>query len=163
MSAFGMRAGRLLSILITLQLRGRVSASELAAQFEVSKRTIYRDVEELSAAGVPVFAERGVSGGFALVQGWQTRLTGMTSREAEALMFAQLPGTAGDLGIGTEAAAARLKFLASLPATSSEAARRVTERFHLDPTPWHRRTAVSPAQLRLLAQAVWAAQRIRID
>src|ERR1700754_3370489 len=158
-----MRAGRLLSILITLQLRGRVSARELAAQFEVSKRTIYRDVEELSAAGVPVFAQHGASGGFALLEGWQTRLTGMTSREAEALMFAHLPGTAGELGIGTEASAARLKFLASLPQASSEAARRVAESFHLDATPWHRRPAPSDANLRVLAQAVWAAQRVRID
>src|ERR1700742_1540805 len=100
-----MRAGRLLSIMITLQLKGRVSARELAAQFEVSKRTIYRDVEELSAAGVPVFAEHGASGGFQLLDGWQTHLTGMTQREAEALIFAPLPAAAGQLGVGQEAGA----------------------------------------------------------
>ena len=68
MSALTMRAARLLSILITLQLKGRVSARELAQQFEVSKRTIYRDVEELSGAGVPVYAEHGAAGGFALLE-----------------------------------------------------------------------------------------------
>lgn len=158
-----MRAGRLLSIMITLQLRGRVSARELAAQFEVSKRTIYRDVEELSHAGVPVFAEHGANGGFALLAGWQTRLTGMTEREAEALVFAHLPGAAGQLGLGDEAAAARLKFLASLPEASSDAARQVAERFHLDATPWHRAPVPQQAELKDLARAVWGMQQIKID
>jgi predicted DNA-binding transcriptional regulator YafY len=158
-----MRAGRLLSILITLQLRGRVSARELARQFEVSKRTIYRDVEELSGAGVPVYAEHGASGGFALTEGWQTRLTGMTAREAEALTFAQMPEAAGELGLGAEAAAARLKFLASLPLPASDSARRVADRFHLDPTPWHRRPSASQPSLRVLAQAVWESRTVRIE
>jgi predicted DNA-binding transcriptional regulator YafY len=163
MSAFVMRAARLLSILITLQLRGRVSARELARQFEVSKRTIYRDVEELSGAGVPVYAEHGASGGFALLEGWQTQLTGMTAREAEALAFAQIPGAAVELGLGSEASAARLKFLASLPAPSSDSARRVADRFHLDPTPWHRRPSALQPSLRALAEAVWESRRIRIQ
>ena len=158
-----MRASRLLSILITLQLRGRVSARELAARFEVSKRTIYRDVDELSAAGVPIYAERGAAGGFALLDGWRTQLTGMTPGEAEALAFAGLPATAAALGLGADAAAARLKVLAALPSTSSEGARRVAERFHLDPTPWHRRPATPLPFLRSLAQAVWDARRVRID
>jgi predicted DNA-binding transcriptional regulator YafY len=158
-----MRAARLLSILITLQLRGRVSARELAQQFEVSKRTIYRDVEELSAAGVPVYAEHGAAGGFALLEGWQTQLTGMTAREAEALAFAQIPGTAVELGLGSEASAARLKFLASLPGASSDSARRVADRFHLDPTPWHRRPSALQPSLRVLAEAVWGSRRIRVE
>jgi predicted DNA-binding transcriptional regulator YafY len=158
-----MRAGRLLSLLITLQLRGRVSARELAQQFEVSKRTIYRDVEELSSAGVPVYAELGPAGGFALMEGWQTRLTGMTAREAEALTFAQIPEAAGELGLGAEAQAARLKFLASLPVPSSDSARRVADRFHLDPTPWHRRPSALQPFLKVLAQAVWESLKIRIE
>jgi predicted DNA-binding transcriptional regulator YafY len=158
-----MRAGRLLSILITLQLQGRVSARELAEKFEVSKRTIYRDVEELSASGVPIYAEHGAAGGFELLQGWQTRLTGMTAREAEALSFAHLPQAAGELGLGPEAATAQLKFLASMPSASSEAARRVAERFHLDPTPWHRRASVAQPWLKDLAQAVWESRRVEVD
>lgn len=157
-----MRASRLLSILITLQLQGRVSARELARQFEVSKRTIYRDVEELSAAGVPVYAEHGASGGFALLDGWQTKLTGMTAREAEALAFAHLPEAAGELGLGAEAAAARLKFFASMPSDSSDAARRVADRFHLDPTPWHRRSSAAQPWLKELARAVWESRRIGV-
>jgi predicted DNA-binding transcriptional regulator YafY len=157
-----MRASRLLSIMITLQLRGRVAASELARQFEVSKRTIYRDVEELSAAGVPIVAEHGANGGFSLLHGWQTKLTGMTAREAESLVFASLPGAAGELGFGAEAAAARLKFFASLPAASKDAARHVAERFHLDATPWHRQPTRQMPQLKPLAQAVWEERRIAI-
>jgi predicted DNA-binding transcriptional regulator YafY len=157
------RASRLLSILITLQLQGRVSARELAGRFEVSKRTIYRDVEELSAAGVPIYAEHGAAGGFSLLDGWQTRLTGMTAREAEALAFSHLPEAAGELGIGDEAAAARLKFLASMPSDSSDAARRVADRFHLDPTPWHRRASATQPWLKELARAVWETRRVRVQ
>jgi predicted DNA-binding transcriptional regulator YafY len=158
MSALAMRASRLLSILITLQLRGRASAASLAKQFEVSKRTIYRDVEELSGAGVPVYATHGAAGGFELLEGWQTRLTGMTALEAEALTFAHIPQAAGALGFGSAAAAARLKFLASLPLP----AQRVADRFHLDPTPWYRRPSALHPSLRELAQAVWESRRVRI-
>jgi predicted DNA-binding transcriptional regulator YafY len=157
-----MRASRLLSILITLQLNGRASARELAERFEVSRRTIFRDVDELSAAGVPIYAERGAAGGFALLDGWRTQLTGMTSYEAEALAFAGLPAMAADLGLGADAAAAQLKLFAAMPSTTSEAARRTADRFHLDPTPWHRKPATSP-MLRALAQAVWETRRVRVE
>lgn len=157
-----MRASRLLSILILLQTHGRLSAAALAERFEVSKRTIYRDVDELSAAGVPIYAERGAAGGFALIDGWQTRLTGMTSDEAEAILLSGLPATAADLGLGQRAATARLKLLAAMPAQSSAAAQRVADRFHFDPVPWHRRPAPRRDDLRLLAQAVWECQRISL-
>jgi predicted DNA-binding transcriptional regulator YafY len=156
------RASRLLSILITLQLHGRVSARALAERFEVSRRTIFRDVDELSAAGVPIYAERGAAGGFALLDGWRTQLTGMTPGEAEALAFTGLPATAADLGLSADAAAARLKLLAAMPSTSSDAARRTADRFHLDATPWHRKPAASPV-LRTLAQAVWETRRVRVE
>jgi len=157
-----MRASRLLSILILLQIHGRMSAGTLAERFEVSKRTIYRDVDELSAAGVPIYAERGASGGFALLDGWQTRLTGMTSDEAEALLLSGLPETAADLGLGQTATAARLKLLAAMPAQASAAAQRVADRFHLDPVPWHRRPAPRRDDLRTLARAVWECRRLSL-
>jgi len=157
-----MRASRLLSILILLQIHGRVSARALAERFEVSKRTIYRDVDELSAAGVPIYAERGAAGGFALLDGWQTRLTGMTGEEAEAILLSSLPATAADLGFGETAATARLKLFAAMPAQSSAAAQRVADRFHLDPVPWHRRPAPRREDLRLLARAVWECRRLSL-
>lgn len=157
-----MRASRLLSILILLQIHGRVSARTLAERFEVSKRTIYRDVDELSAAGVPIYAERGAAGGFALLDGWQTRLTGMTGEEAEAILLSGMPSAAADLGYGETAATARLKLFAAMSAPSSAAAQRVADRFHFDPIPWHRRPAPRREDLRLLARAVWECRRLQL-
>lgn len=156
-----MRASRLLSILILLQVRGRVSAADLAAEFEVSVRTIYRDVDQLSAAGVPVYAERGRSGGFQLLDGYRTRLTGFTPSEAHALLLAGIGSAAADLGLGEDLAAAQLKLMASLPAESGAGAQRVSARFHLDPAQWYTRVENIP-YLPELARAVWEERRIRI-
>jgi predicted DNA-binding transcriptional regulator YafY len=156
-----MRASRLLSILILLQMRGRLSAEALAQEFEVSVRTIYRDIDQLSAAGVPVYAERGRAGGFQLLDGYRTRLTGFTPAEADALLLTGVGGAASDLGIGAEAAAAQLKLLASLPPDSGASAQRVASRFHLDPMNWYSR-AESIDILPALASAVWTEKRIRI-
>jgi predicted DNA-binding transcriptional regulator YafY len=156
-----MRASRLLSMLILLQMRGRMSAEALAVEFEVSVRTIYRDVDQLSAAGVPVYAERGRNGGFALLDGYRTRLTGFTPAEAEALLLAGVGPAAADLGVGAEAAAAQLKLLASLPADSGASAQRVAARFHLDPVNWYSRVEVSEI-LPAVANAVWNERRIRV-
>lgn len=156
-----MRANRLLSILLLLQSRGRLTAQALAAEFEVSVRTVYRDIDELSAAGVPVYADRGPGGGFALLDGYRTRLTGMTAGEAETLLLAGLPGPAADLGLAEPLAAARLKLLAAVPQAAGEGAARVGDRFHLDPVDWYRR-AEPPLHLPAIARAVWGQRRLVI-
>ena len=101
-------------------------------------RTVYRDVDELSAAGVPVWAERGRQGGFQLQPGWRTRLDGLTAPEAQAMFLGGLPGPAAELGLGEAMASAQLKLLAALPDGWREDARRVSSRFHLDPIDWYR-------------------------
>ncbi len=156
-----MRASRLLSILILLQVRGRVSAETLARELEVSVRTIYRDVDQLGAAGVPVFAEKGRHGGFALLGGFRTNLTGLTSHEADAVSLIGVAEAAADLGFGDGAASARLKILASVPQRTGTLANRVATRFHLDPSPWYARQAPPPA-LREVADAVWSDRQVKI-
>lgn len=156
-----MRASRLLSILIVLQARGRVSAEALARELEVSVRTIYRDIDQLGTAGVPVYAERGRHGGFALLGGYRTDLTGLDSKEAGAVSLIGTAQAALDLGLGADAAAARLKILASLPLGSGKVAERIAARFHLDPAPWYAHPKPPPA-LRPLAEAVWADRRVRM-
>jgi len=157
-----MRAARLLSMLIRLQLRGRVSAATLAREFEVSVRTVYRDMDQLSAAGVPLYADRGPGGGFALLEGWRTRLDGMTASEADALALAGAPGAAAELGFGPALASARLKIEAGLPATLRDGVDDRPRRFHLDAVDWYRRRP-APDGLPALADAVWTRRVVEID
>jgi predicted DNA-binding transcriptional regulator YafY len=156
------RASRLVSLLLLLQARGQLTAGELAKELEVSERTVHRDVEALSASGVPIYAERGAHGGIRLVDGYRTRLTGMTGEEAEALFLAGLPGPAAELGLGTVVAAAQLKVLASLPPELRARASRLVERFHLDAGEWFHTSEPVP-YLAPLSDAVWNATRIAID
>jgi predicted DNA-binding transcriptional regulator YafY len=156
-----MRASRLLSIMMLLQAKGRMSAEALADELEVSVRTIYRDIDQLSAAGVPVYADIGRNGGFALLDGWRTRLTGLTAPEARALFLSGLPGPASELGLGDEVAAAELKLLAALPADWQSEATRMSSRFHLDPKGWFS-TGPRPEFLKAVAEAVWTERRIWI-
>src|SRR5258708_6475896 len=128
-----MRASRLLSILLLLQTRGRMTAQALADAFETSVRTIYRDIDQLSAAGVPVYAGGGRGGGFQWLDGYRPRLRGLTAVGAEALFPPGRPGPAADLGLGEAVAVARLKLLAALPSERREGAGRVADRLHLDP------------------------------
>ncbi|MGY1582664.1 helix-turn-helix transcriptional regulator [Streptomyces sp. MN13] len=148
-----MSAGRLLSVLLLLQSRGRVSARGLAEELGVSVRTAYRDLARLQAAGVPVYAETGRGGGYRLVDGYRTRLTGLTEGEARALFLAGLPGPAADLGLAAEVTAARLKLLAALPAGLREEAARTAAVFHLDAPGWYREPEPTP-RLPLFVDAV---------
>lgn len=166
MSAFsgyiaGMRASRLLSILMLLQTRGRLSAPALAEALQVSVRTVYRDVDHLSASGVPIWAENGRLGGFELQAGWRTQLTGLTVPEARAVFLAGLPGPASELGLGEAMASAQLKLLAALPDGWRVDAGQVASCFHLDPTDWYHAALPAP-HLREVAAAVWSRQRVRM-
>jgi predicted DNA-binding transcriptional regulator YafY len=156
-----MRASRLLSILLLLQTRGRMTAEALAAEFEVSVRTIYRDIDQLSAAGAPVYADRGRSGGFQLMDGYRTRLTGLTDAEAETLFLGGLSGPAAHMGFSGAVTTMQLKLLAALPPERQAAAERLAGRFHLDPVGWYQ-SADEAARLPVIAQAVWTSRRIAV-
>lgn len=157
-----MRADRLLSLLMILQLRGRTTAGDLSTQLEVSVRTVYRDIEALIRSGAPIQADRGPTGGVRLARGYQTRLTGLSADEAQALPFVSVAVAAAALGFAGTAKSARLKVLAALPRTASEQAYHASERFYLDPADWYRRSA-TPQHLRQIATAVWAGQVVQID
>ena len=157
-----MRASRLMSILLLLQSRGRLTAEELAAEFEVSVRTIYRDIDQLSAAQVPVYADRGPGGGFQLLDGYRTKLTGLSQAEAETLFLAGLPGPAAELGLADALATAQLKLTAALPERTRASAGKIASRFHLDPVDWFR-NAQSASLLPAIAASVWNETSIDVD
>ncbi|WP_405665588.1 YafY family transcriptional regulator [Streptomyces sp. NBC_01166] len=131
-----MKSDRLLSILLLLQTRGLVPAGELAERLEVSVRTIYRDVEALSASGVPVYAERGRNGGIALLPGFRTDVTGLTADEARALFVLAAQGAHTALGLDAALGSALRKVMAALPAPHRPAAEQTSRRILVDPVRW---------------------------
>jgi predicted DNA-binding transcriptional regulator YafY len=155
------RASRLVQLLLLLQRRGRTTAEALATELEVSVRTIYRDVEALSASGVPIYGESGPGGGIELVGGYETRLTGLTGPEATALGLAGLPDAAADLGLGSVLVAAQAKVDAAMPPELRARATRLRERFLVDAPGWFRAPEAVPA-LAALAGALWDGRRVEI-
>ncbi len=156
-----MRADRLLSILMLLQARGRVTAQRLAEELEVSVRTIYRDVDALSTAGVPVYAERGPGGGCALVDGYRTSLTGLTTDEVKALFMLSVPASLDELGMSQELRAALRKLAAALPAAQRQDETMVRQRIHLDWSDWSQGEEATP-HLQTIHRAVWEDCRLHL-
>ncbi|MFF7727468.1 helix-turn-helix transcriptional regulator [Streptomyces sp. NPDC008001] len=158
-----MKSDRLLSTLLLLQTRGRVPARELADRLEVSVRTVYRDVESLSAAGVPVYAERGRHGGIALLPGYRTDVTGLTADEARALFVLGTRSAHADLGLDGALGSALRKVMAALPAPHRPAAEATSRRILVDPVRWLGGPAPAPAvDVGELQAAVLTDRRLRL-
>ncbi|GLZ28273.1 transcriptional regulator [Lentzea sp. NBRC 105346] len=157
-----MRASRLVKLLLLLQTRGLMTAQALADELEVSVRTVYRDVESLHGAGVPLYGDAGPSGGYRLLEGYRTRLTGLTEAEAQSLFLAGLPGPARELGLTEAVTAAQLKLMAALPDGLRSKAESVAAKFHLDAPSWYASPDESPF-LAAVADAVWRERVIEID
>lgn len=156
-----MRGDRLLSILLQLQSGGRLTARALAERLEVSERTILRDLDALSTAGIPVYTERGRHGGIRLLEDFRTDLTGLTEPEARALFSFGGPQVAGDLGLGSTLEGALHKLLAAMPVSQRAGAQRARERLLIDATPWTRRPDQVP-HLTTIEEAVWNQRRVRL-
>ncbi|MEU3618361.1 WYL domain-containing protein [Streptomyces sp. NPDC006872] len=155
-----MRAARLIKMVLLLQNRPAMTGAELARELEVSERTVTRDAQALSEAGVPVYAERGRAGGYRLVGGYRTRLTGLARGEAEALFLSGVPGALREMGLEDIASAARLKLSAALLPSLRDAPRAAAQRFHLDAPAWFREPE-APALLTVIADAVWDDRCVR--
>ena len=148
-----MRAARLLEMLLVLQNRGRVTAADLAQRLEVSERTIRRDVEALSGAGVPIYATPGANGGIELLGDFQTRLTGLTPDEALCIGLAGQPELAHRLGLGAPAGAVAEKLVAALPEALATSATSLSAWLVHDPDPWAG-SQVAHGELRRLVRCI---------
>ncbi|MFG3511092.1 helix-turn-helix transcriptional regulator [Streptomyces bobili] len=154
-----MRAARLIKMVLLLQARPAMTAAELARELEVSERTVTRDAQALSEAGVPVYSERGRAGGYRLVDGYRTGLTGLARGEAEALFLSGVPGALREMGLADAASVARLKVSAALMPSLRDAPTAAAQRFHLDAPAWFQEPAAPPL-LPVIADAVWDDRRL---
>lgn len=157
-----MRADRLLSIMLLLQVHRRITARELAKRLEVSERTIYRDMEALSAAGVPVTAERGTGGGLVLSETFRTNLTGLNPLEIQALFLGRPTHILSDLGLHQASEAALIKLQAVLPSLSRYNAEYVRQRIHVDVAGWQRPGEERLTFLPLLQEAIWQERKVSL-
>lgn len=156
-----LRSGRLLSIVLLLQNRGSATARDIARHLGVSLRTVYRDMDVLSRIGVPVYAETGRFGGYRLVDGYRTTLTGLTTDESLALFLIGMPAPAASLGLIGQVRIAEAKLLAALSPSHREQASRLRDRFLLDLPAWYQ-DADAPPTLPALAGAVLADRQVRV-
>ena len=149
-----MRADRLLSLIMLLQTRGQMTAEELAVELEVSKRTIYRDIEAVSIAGVPVYANGGPGGGYALLDSYRTSLTGLNENEIRALFMLTIPGPIADLGVSQQLRAAILKLTSSFADEHYGHTDFLRQRLHLDAASWFQTEEPVP-HLKIIQEATW--------
>jgi predicted DNA-binding transcriptional regulator YafY len=155
-----MRADRLLSILLLLQVHQRITARELAKRLEVSERTIHRDMEALGMAGIPITAERGTNGGWSLLEAYRTNLTGLNAAEVQALFLSNSTHLLADLGLQKAADAALIKLLAAIPSISRQNAEYVRQRIYIDATSWHAAGDNDLSSLSILQEALWHERKL---
>lgn len=156
-----MRADRLLSLLMLLQTHGKMTARDLAEELEVSERTIYRDLEALSTAGIPVYTERGPGGGIALLEEYRTNLTGLTADEVQALFMLSIPSPLLQLGVGETLRSALRKLTAALPPSRLPDRDMARQRIYLD-TSWWGQPGQALPHLTTVQQAIWQERRLRV-
>ena len=156
-----MKSERLLTALLLLQAKGRMSARELARELEVSERTIYRDLDALSAAGIPVYAERGAHGGIRLSDGYRAALTQLGEEEVRAL-FVSASDPLADLGMGGSLRRTLAKLAGALPESKRKTAERARGRIHVDPRRW-RHPEQPREHLAVLQRALWDDRRVGLQ
>lgn len=157
-----MRADRLLSLLLLLQSKGKIKARELAERLEISPRTVYRDVEALAMAGVPVHAQSGPGGGIRLVEDYRTDLSGLSTDEARALIaLPNARSSLSDIGLEGPLRTALAKLVARLPTAQQIAAEHLRERLHIDSTPWFEGKEAVP-HLSVIREAVWTDRKLEL-
>ena len=156
-----MRADRLLSILLLLQVYQRMTARELAKRLEVSERTIHRDMEALSGSGIPIVAERGTGGGWGLLEEYRTNLTGLNEAEIQALFLTRPSRLLTDLGLNQAAEAGFIKLLAALPAMHRRDAEYARQRIYVEAAGWHSPEEAVPL-LHVLQEAIWQEQKLHL-
>ncbi|MEQ8675623.1 MAG: WYL domain-containing protein [Aggregatilineales bacterium] len=154
-----MRAGRLLSLMLLLQARGRMTAAELSQTLEVSERTIYRDIDALSGAGVPVYTQSGTNGGIFLDEHYRVSLTGLSRAETLSLFISSDAGPLHDIGLADAVEESLLKLFAALPDMHRDAVTQMRQRLYIDPAGWFQRADTAEC-LPLLQQAVWEDRKI---
>lgn len=157
-----MRADRLVSIMMLLQAGGKMTTSTLASELEVSRRTILRDIDALSGAGIPIYSEGGHGGGVALDEHYRVSLTGLKEAEVRALFVAQDSQLLRDLGLGAEATQAFLKLSAALPSLHHQTAAHIRQRIHIDSAWWWWQGTQGSAFLEPLLKAVTEEKMIQV-
>jgi predicted DNA-binding transcriptional regulator YafY len=156
-----MRADRLITLVLLLQRHGKLSASELAEELEVSERTIHRDIDALSSAGIPVYGEPGRGGGFALLDSYQTNLTGLTETEVQTFFALSIPAQLSELGIWKDLSALQIKLSRAMPSYGREGEDEIHQRLLIDSVWWHQSEEPIP-HLLTVEQGVWQDRSMHI-